>query len=845
MSRKIVALVAVAAVALFTVVDFSLNSIIRKNRARIQQDMERAIGRAVTFSELNVSFWGGPGIAAADLKVADDARFAATPIVQAKKLRMQLRWLPLALGRLRIEKFILEEPEIQIIRNEAGLLNLAVLVTREKKSAAPAAAEAAKDKRSAGAPRLAITDFRIRNGSIDYIDRSPRVPVEVRVRRLDLTASGTLNAASRVKVSGEIFEDGRVFTIEGQAGPFSGRPWTQVPLDVSVRCDALGVDQLARAVPPLRAVLLRYLPTSGPVTIASRVAGTIERPRISGLDLRGPFFGATANNATVVGDIDLSRGASWEEGEIKLRATIDPLALEQLKAVPAISEALPGPLLAQGPVSLSADIDGTPAALNIRAAGRATRSEIVYGDWFKKNKDVPAELSIDLQRNKDRVVLRDAILAVNNAKLRFSGVLDEQPDRQLTLTIGAENLPLADVDGLAPPLALYALGGGLSARLALKTNLGGNFALDIRGGVTIDKALIKERRSGRGIERATGQIVFRGKDARIDQLLLRAGDSDISVAGAVADIMRPVLRYSLRSRKIDPGDLASQTAFKRDQLRAVASTGELGFQNGKPWLRANIASGEGTLADIPYRNLRAEIVWSPQSLAFKNVLLQALGGTVRGGGSWETADDNSLRIGLEPNIDSADLRGLSKGPLSAVAEYVDGRLSLKGKFRAAGKNVSSLPQGLAGAGEAQLRGGVLKDINLPRLVLTQLGLRGAPRRMAPRIAALAEGKNMPFESLAGNFTLQDGRAYSKNLLVSAADYTASAEGHVDLDKSLEWDGVLTFSAEFAQDLARELPDVAAMVDAKGRLAVPFKLRGSLGHAQATTAPPQKAEAPAR
>jgi hypothetical protein len=57
--------------------------------------------------------------------------------------------------------------------------------------------------------------------------------------------------------------------------------------------------------------------------------------------------------------------------------------------------------------------------------------------------------------------------------------------------------------------------------------------------------------------------------------------------------------------------------------------------------------------------------------------------------------------------------------------------------------------------------------------------------------------------------------------------------------------VLTFSAEFAQDLARELPDVAAMVDAKGRLAVPFKLRGSLGHAQATTAPPQKAEAPAR
>ncbi len=846
MSRKIIALFAVAVVILLAVLDFSLDAIVRKNRTRIQQDMERAIGRAVTFSELNVSFWGGPGIAATDLKIADDARFAATPIVQAKKLRMQLRWLPLVLGRLRIEKFILEEPEIQIIRNEAGLLNLAVLVAREKKPAPPplASDDTTKEKRPATAPRLAISDIRIRNGSIDYIDRASRQPVEVRVRRLDLTASGALNAAARVKVSGEMFEDGRVFTIDGKAGPFWGRPWMQVPVDVSVRCDALGIDQLARALPPLRAFLLRYLPTSGPVTIASRVAGTIERPRISGIDLRGPFFGATANNAIVKGDIDLSRGASWQDGDINLRATVEPLALEQLKAVPAISQALPSPLLVQGPVSLSADIDGTPAALNVRAAGRATRSEIVYGDWFKKNKDVPAELSIDLQRNKDRIVFRDAILAVNNAKLRFSGVLNEQPERQLTVTIGAEALPLAELDGLVPPLARYAFGGSLTARLALKTNMAVNSALDIRGGVTLDKVQVKERRSGRGVERATGQIVFRGKDARIDRLLLRAGDSDIVAAGTVADFMRPALRYSLRSAKIDPGDFGPSTAFKRAQLRSVASTGELGIQNGKPWLRANIASGEGTLSDIPYRSLRAEIVWSPQSLAFKNVMLQALNGTVRGGGSWETAADNSLRLGLEPNIDSADLRGLSKGPLSAVAELLEGRLTLKGKFRADGKNVSSLPQGLAGAGEAQVRGGVLKDINLPRLVLAQLGLRGAPRRMAPRIAALAEGKHMPFESLAGNFSLQGGRAYSKNLLVSAADYTASAEGHVDLDKSLEWDGVLTFSPEFAQDLARELPDVAAMVDAKGRLAVPFKLRGNLSHPRAT-APTTKAEAPAK
>jgi DNA-binding transcriptional regulator/RsmH inhibitor MraZ len=36
-----------------------------------------------------------------------------------------------------------------------------------------------------------------------------------------------------------------------------------------------------------------------------------------------------------------------------------------------------------------------------------------------------------------------------------------------------------------------------------------------------------------------------------------------------------------------------------------------------------------------------------------------------------------------------------------------------------------------------------------------------------------------------------------------------------------------------------------MVDAKGRLAVPFKLRGTLGRPRAIAAPPPKAEAPAK
>ena len=58
-------------------------------------------------------------------------------------------------GRLRIEKFILEEPEIQIIKNEAGLLNLAALAAaREKKTSPRDDAKTAPAREKAAVPRL-------------------------------------------------------------------------------------------------------------------------------------------------------------------------------------------------------------------------------------------------------------------------------------------------------------------------------------------------------------------------------------------------------------------------------------------------------------------------------------------------------------------------------------------------------------------------------------------------------------------------------------------------------------------------------------------------------------------
>src|SRR5262249_26593801 len=147
--------------------------------------------------------------------------------------------------------------------------------------------------------------------------------------------------------------------------------------------------------------------------------------------------------------------------------------------------------------------------------------------------------------------------------------LDASPERRLLLSVSGEDLPVESLEKLILPLSAYSLGGSFGARLEFVKNLDAAAAgLDIRGAVTLDKVQAKDRRSGRGVERASGEIAFRGRDARSDRLLLSAGASEVAVA-AVADITQPALRYSLRAAKLKPSDFFPSSFSKSDEMKSV------------------------------------------------------------------------------------------------------------------------------------------------------------------------------------------------------------------------------------------------------------------------------------
>jgi uncharacterized protein involved in outer membrane biogenesis len=834
-SRRAIPILLVILASLLVVLVISLNSIIAKNHGRIQEEIEKSLGRSVTFGDLRLSFWGGVGISAKDLRIAEDPRFAATPFVLTKEVTMQLRLLPLLMGHIQIKKFVLDEPEIQIIKNEGGGLNLAALAGREKKAKEP---REAKERRKRAAAKLLVSAVNVKNGRIDYIDRSSKEPIEVRVRNVDLEVKGLApGRATKFKVSANLFEgQGQNMSVEGRIGPFeSERDWTQYPIDLKLRFDSLLLPQLTRAAPFLREKISRYLDATGPVALQAKLQGTFERPRISDFTLTGPFFGATGNNTTAKGDFDFSKGSSWEEGEIKGNIAIDPVSLDQLKKIPFFKQSLPASLASKGPLSVAGEFQGSLDDLKIVARIKAEESEIRYGNWFKKEKGVPAETEVRIERQKERLVFEESTLTVHNLKVKFSGALEGQPERRLLLRLRTDGWNLAGGDKFLAPLSAYATGGNLRWDLSIKKSLSLQDAgLDISGSLNLDDTQAKDKKSGRGVEKMTARLSFRGKDARVEQLSLRLGSSDISLDGILTDFTRPTLRFTLRSPRLNLADVGGAGAAKGDEMKSLLSAGELQIRDGKAMLRGNLSSPEGTLQEVPYRNLRGEIAWSQNSLSFKNLSFQALSGSFRSNGSWERGTENSQRLLLDPNIEAVDLKALLAQKFPKFKDHIEGHLNFKARLRAESKDSSALLESTEGEGETQLRNGALKDFNLAQLVLSKVtGLPGMPNlRIPPRFAALAQRRDTPFDTLTGSFTIKQGRIYSKDLLLSTPGYSITADGSIGLDKSMKWNATLVMSPQFTQELLQEHKNVRYMLDRQGRLAIPFRLEGTLPQVQA-------------
>src|SRR5258708_21529663 len=115
------------AVGLTAYAYFNLSSIVAHNEKRILARVSDALGRRVEVGKIQAQMGWGVSVEIAGLKIADDTAFSEKPFVAANDVSIDFEFFPLLRGEAKVIRLELIKPDIRVVMDEDGNLNLSSL----------------------------------------------------------------------------------------------------------------------------------------------------------------------------------------------------------------------------------------------------------------------------------------------------------------------------------------------------------------------------------------------------------------------------------------------------------------------------------------------------------------------------------------------------------------------------------------------------------------------------------------------------------------------------------------------------------------------------------------------
>jgi len=252
--KRILKIVAIVIVILLVIV-IALPFVIDANtfRPKLESELTDALGRQVKVGNLSLSLLSG-GVTADDISIADDAKFSASPFVQAKSLKVGVEMIPLIFSKtLNVTELSLNQPEISLVKSENGeTWNFSSL---GGKSPTPAATEAKpvteqkpteqKPATPAGAapsgnPNLTVAKLNVKDGRLTVSragkSEKPHVydKVNIEVTNFNFTSSFPFKMTTQLPAGGSL-------SLDGKAGPIDANNAALTPLDAKVSVEKMNL----------------------------------------------------------------------------------------------------------------------------------------------------------------------------------------------------------------------------------------------------------------------------------------------------------------------------------------------------------------------------------------------------------------------------------------------------------------------------------------------------------------------------------------------------------------------------------------------------------------------------
>jgi len=831
--RKLFAAVAVVIIIAGFGLARTIDYILGQNRDQVRQELQKIIGKDVSFAGLEAVWWGRPGFVVSEFRILDDSHFAATPLISAKELTLGISLWDLLFQRLVITQLTFIAPELQIIINETGALNLASLLERKNELRRfPTLRYPATSERKQAGVNFSIARIDIRDGRVEYIDRSIKEPAELRLNHLRLTLKGFESRdAVEIRLAASLTEGlNQDLRIDGRLDPASdGTPWTRREAYLNLQFDSLYPPVLAHAIAGLRNKIPSELNITGPMALKATARGTPERPRIEDIALKIPLLGSSDYNAILTGRVEFSERRSWDDAEIEGKLVVEPLAMTALRSVRWLETLFPESLTTEGTIGAYTAFEGKWDHLRIGALVRADKAELRYKQLLRKPIDTPAEIRARIYRENNKFVFQDSEIMVDGNRSAFSGafVYGNTPVLQLSST--GRQAPVAAWSGLFQPSDFRILAGKADWRINLtKTLTRGDENWSMRGQFLVTGANIERGNSGAVLSNLDMKVSFLDKQARFDQVRFRIGRSIVSLQAAAENIEQRRATFTLSSARINLAEVPLLTASPPIQLDQVDAQGEFQLQNDGPLVTGSIRAARADLYPFRVQDLRSDIVLTPAAFSFKNLSAQMANGTFHSEGYWAPPGGRLQELDFTSKVAALDLRELAAQFFPATSGRLAGLLSGQARFTAALPEGANIKDRLETSGEASVQQGTIRDFNLiTHLLLRGSGANISRSRLPPSLAALIDRRDTPFDSLKTNFTVEQKRIRTDNLVITTPEYTLTGAGWIGFDRSTNWNGLLIFSPRVTEEFQRDYRIIRRLLDRRGRLAVSFRVDGKI------------------
>ena len=273
------------------------------------------------------------------------------------------------------------------------------------------------------------------------------------------------------------------------------------------------------------------------------------------------------------------------------------------------------------------------------------------------------------------------------------------------------------------------------------------------------------------VTRVHGNISLKENNLQIKSLSGQVGTSSAAIRGTIHDLDNPKIDIAVTSPHLDLKDIMLLMELEKPPSKSP--------HRGSISLKAFIRAETGRIEDVEFEKLSTTVFCENRIVYVQPLDMSVFGGHASGKCRFDLGSNGSPpRYQLSYALDKVSLDRFVRA-FGIKPEVMTGTLFMQGELTARGNNSFELKRSALGSVKVRCDKGVIRKFAILSKIFSILNVSQLFRLQFPDMVA----GGMPYNSINGNFSIQDGIASTQDFFIASNAMNISAIGRVDLARN--------------------------------------------------------------